>query len=365
MTALKRTPLFDQHAALGARLIDFGGWELPVQYSSARAEHEAVRTSVGIFDVSHMGEVWVRGPGAVAGLDQLVTNSVAHLADGRACYAGLLNESGGFLDDLIVYRFSDEEIFICLNAGNAERDIAWIRRHLGAHLAIEDGCDDYAQVAVQGPEAVALVDDLAAGGLAALAPFSMTYTAIAGVDAIIAARTGYTGEDGFELYLPRAGAAAVWRALVSAGALPCGLGARDSLRLEMKYALYGNDIDETVNPIEAGLGWICKDKIKDFIGVEAVRRCRAEGPSRKLVGMVLEGRRVARHGASVYAADGSKIGSVTSGAFSPSLHQSIALALIARPHAGVGTELVVDIRGKEHRATVVKTPFYCAKRSQA
>ena len=354
----RKTPLHGEHLALGARMVDFGGWDMPVQYTGASAEHEAVRSSSGMFDVSHMGEVWLRGPRALEDVDRLVTNSVASLANGKACYAGLLNEHGGFLDDLIVYRFSDEELLICLNASNAQRDIEWIEAHVSSSTRVVDACADFAQIAVQGPDAVALVDGLSSSDLGGLEPFSMLRCVVAGVDGVVAARTGYTGEDGFELYIPADHAVAIWRVLLDLGVTPCGLGARDSLRLEMKYALYGNDIDEQINPIEAGLGWICKDKIKDFIGVEAVRTMRTDKPKRKLVGLVLDGRRVARSGSIVVDDQGTKIGRVTSGAFSPSLKKSIAVALVPTEFARLDTALGVDIRGRKHQAVVVKTPFY-------
>jgi aminomethyltransferase len=356
MPDLRRTPLYDRHLAAGARMVPFGDWEMPVQYASASAEHACVRTRVGMFDVSHMGEVWVRGPGACALADRLVTNHVGSLADGKACYAGMLNEQGGFIDDLIVYRFAAEEIFICLNAGNAAEDIAWIRRHAGDDVTIDDACADYAQIAVQGPEAVALVDGLFAEELVGLVPFAMCRAEFGG-ERVIAARTGYTGEDGFELYVPSAVAGALWDALAAAGAEPCGLAARDSLRLEMKFALYGNDIDTTTNPLEAGLGWICKDREKDFIGAAAVRAMRVDKPQRRLVGLLLEGRRIARGGTPVVAEDGREIGRVTSGVFSPTLQKSIALAYVPRAQAPVGTSITVSIRGREHAATVVKPPF--------
>ena len=231
-------------------------------------------------------------------------------------------------------------------------------QQIGGEVEITDACADFGQIAVQGPKADALVDALSNEALAELEPFAMRRTAIAGVDGVIAARTGYTGEDGFELYIPAAQTALLWRALLAAGATPCGLGARDSLRLEMKYALYGNDIDENINPIEAGLGWICKDKIKDFIGVEAVRAMRAAKPPRKLVGLVLDGRRVARSGSPVLDQQGAVVGHITSGAFSPSLKKSIAVALVPTALAKRDTPLGVDIRGRVHQAMVVKTPFY-------
>ncbi|MDE0881727.1 MAG: glycine cleavage system aminomethyltransferase GcvT [Myxococcota bacterium] len=352
------TPLHAEHLALGARMVDFGGWDMPVQYSGASAEHEAVRNGVGMFDVSHMGEVWLRGEQAVVAIDSLVTNSVAGLPNGKACYAGMLNQEGGFIDDLIVYRFAEDEIFICLNASNAAKDIAWMRQHLGDSVEVVDACADFGQIAVQGPLAVELVAGLSSHDLAAMQPFEMAKVSLAGVEGVIAARTGYTGEDGFELYIPAGHTAELWRALLKAGVTPCGLGARDSLRLEMKYALYGNDIDASTNPIEAGLGWVCKDKIKDFIGAEAVRQMRAEKPKRKLVGLLLEGRRVARSGSPVVNDQGEAVGRITSGAFSPSLKKSIALAMVPIGLAKVDTQVGVDIRGRVHAAQVVKTPFY-------
>lgn len=357
MADLKSTPLHAAHVAAGARMVDFGGWDMPVQYQGAKAEHFAVRNGVGLFDVSHMGEVFLLGADALAAADHLVTNRVAQLDDGQACYAGLLNDAGCFLDDVVVYRVHSERVMICLNASNAHKDIAWIRQQVGDRVDIVDRCADTAQIAVQGPDAAALLQSLTPVDLSSVATFRFALGEVAGVSATLA-RTGYTGEDGFELYVPAADAHALWDRLVAGGGVPCGLGARDSLRLEMKYALYGNDISESINPIEAGLGWICKDKFKDFIGAEAVRRIRAEGPRRKLVGLTLEGRRIARHGTPVHNADGKPIGEITSGAYAPSVDASIAMAYLEIDSSTIGTIVHVMIRDKAHPATVVKTPFY-------
>ncbi len=357
MTDLKTTPLHAAHVAAGARMVDFGGWDMPVQYQGAKAEHFAVREAVGLFDVSHMGEVFLLGPEALAAADHLVTNRVAQLADGQACYAGLLNEAGHFLDDVVVYRVHNERVMICLNASNAHKDIAWIRQQVGARVEIEDRCAETAQIAVQGPKAAALLQSLTPTDLSTIGTYRFAMGEVAGVSAMIA-RTGYTGEDGFELYVPSAHAHALWDHLVAGGGIPCGLGARDSLRLEMKYALYGNDISESTNPIEAGLSWICKDKFKDFIGAEALRQIRAEGPRRKLVGLTLEGRRIARHDTPVHDLDGKPIGRITSGAYAPSVDASIAMAYLETDTSSVGTAVHVMIRDKAHPATVVKTPFY-------
>jgi aminomethyltransferase len=357
MTDLKTTPLHAAHVAAGARLVDFGGWEMPVQYEGAKAEHFAVRDGVGLFDVSHMGEVFLLGSEALKAADHLVTNRVAHLEDGQACYAGLLNEKGGFIDDVVVYRIHSERVMICLNASNAEKDIDWIRRQVGHRVDVVDRCEQTAQIAVQGPKAAQLLQTLTSIKLDDIPTYRFALGDVAGVSATLA-RTGYTGEDGFELYIPAETAHGLWDQLVAGGGTPCGLGARDSLRLEMKYALYGNDISELTNPIEAGLGWICKDKFKDFIGADAIRRIRSEGVSRKLVGLTLEGRRIARNGTPVHDLSGQKIGSVTSGAYAPSVGASIAMAYLETESANVGTEVHVIIREKAYAATVVKTPFH-------
>ena len=357
MANLKTTPLHAAHVAAGARMVDFGGWDMPVQYQGAKAEHFAVREGVGLFDVSHMGEVFLLGPNALAAADHLVTNRIAQLDDGQACYAGLLNETGCFIDDVVVYRVHSERVMICLNASNAQKDIAWIRQQVGDQVEIDDRCAQTAQIAVQGPKAAALVQSMTPLDLDAIGTYRFALGDVAGVSAMLA-RTGYTGEDGFELYVPSDTAHALWDRLVAGGGTPCGLGARDSLRLEMKYALYGNDISESTNPIEAGLGWICKDKFKDFIGVDAVRRIRAEGPRRKLVGLTLEGRRIARHDSPVQSLGGEPIGQITSGAYAPSVDASIAMAYLEIDASSVGTAVHVMIRDKAHPATVVKTPFH-------
>lgn len=337
-------------------MVDFGGWDMPVQYEGAKLEHQAVRNAVGLFDVSHMGEVFLLGDRALEAADHLVSNRVAKLDDGQACYAGLLNPEAGFIDDVVVYRINERRVMICLNASNAKKDIAWIREQVGDWVEIEDACDVTAQIAVQGPKAAALVQSISDQDLSSIKTYRFVMGQVLDVDAMIA-RTGYTGEDGFELYIPADQAERIWNALVQAGGQPCGLGARDSLRLEMKYALYGNDIGEQTNPIEAGLSWICKDKFKDFIGARALRDLRAQGTERKLVGLRLEGRRIARHGSELRTADGRVVGNVTSGAYAPSVDASIAMAYVKTDYAEPGTALDVIIRDKAHPARVVDTPF--------
>ena len=360
---LRRTPFYAHHVQAGARLIDFGGWELPVQYEGILAEHARVREQVGLFDVSHMGEVRVRGPKALAAVDHLVANRIDDLVDGQARYTPLCNHSGGIVDDLIVYRVAEDDLFICVNAANRDKDFAWMRDHNpfpdGAEVVAEH--DAWAQVAVQGPRAEEALQRLTDTDLSAVAYYHFTHGAVAGVEGCVIARTGYTGEDGFEVFLPVSGADAVWNGLLAAGApfglAPIGLGARDTLRLEAKMLLYGNDMTDETTPIEAGIGWaIALDKPADFIGKAALVKQRAERPKRRLVGLVVD-KRIARHGNGVVE-DGAVIGEVTSGSRSPTLGSNIALAYVPRRLARPGTAVTLDIRGKSASAVVHKGPFY-------
>ena len=358
-TALRRTPLYDLHRELGAKLIDFGGWEMPVQYAGILEEHRAVRERVGIFDVSHMGELEVTGPDSLASLQWLTPNDVARLGDGRCHYTAFLTEKGTFVDDLLVYRKSADSWLLVVNASNTPKDFAWAREHAKGDARVEDASSRYALIAVQGPRAAALVARLAADDPSDLAYYAFRETAVAGVPALVS-RTGYTGEDGFEVYLAPEHAEKVYRALLDTGqdygATPCGLGARDTLRLEARMALYGNDIDETVTPWEADLGWIVKMKKGDFQGREALARQKAEGVPRKLVGFEMVDRGIARHGYPARTAEGEGI--VTSGTHSPTLGKPIGLALLPTAASAVGTAFEVDIRGRAARAAVVETPFY-------
>ncbi len=358
-TSLKRTPLYDIHVEAGARMVEFGGWEMPVQYRGIIEEHRRVRSAVGLFDVSHMGEFEAEGPHALAALQRLTTNDVAALAVGQVQYSLLCYPHGGIVDDLTVYRLADDRFMVTVNAANIDKDWAWVTEH-GGDARWRDVSADTALIAVQGPRAERLVGRLADVDVTALGYYRFAAGRVAGVPALVS-RTGYTGEDGFELYVPAGEAARLWRALLGAGqdegAAPIGLGARDTLRLEVRYLLYGNDIDETTHPLEAGLGWVVKPAKGDFIGREAIERVRAEGPRRRLVGLEMADRVVARHGYQVLA-DGAPAGVVTSGSYGPSVDRSIALAYVAAARAAVGTELAVAVRGQPRPARVVRTPFY-------
>ncbi len=364
MTELRRTPLHAEHVRLGARLVPFAGWEMPVQYKGISAEHAAVRERVGVFDVSHMGELWFTGPAAVAVVDSLVTNDIGKLPDGKAAYTCCCNERGTILDDLIVYRFSGDRVLVVCNASNRDKIAAHFRNHAAGKTTLEDASDRTALIALQGPRALATLS--AAGvGIAdvanALATFRIRETSVAGHPAIVA-RTGYTGEDGVEIFCASEDAVAIWSALLETGASygiePIGLGARDTLRLEARLALYGNDIDETTNPIEAGLGWVVKLDKTDFIGKSALMTVKSEGTPRKLVGFEMTGRGVARHGYDLKDASGVKVGVCTSGGPSPTLGKNIGLGYLRASLGAVGTDFLVDCRGRDIAARVVTTPFY-------
>jgi aminomethyltransferase len=379
---LRRTPLFAAHQAAGAKIIDFGGWAMPVQYETGiLKEHRAVRTAVGLFDVSHMGECALRGARAAEAVQRLVTNDVGKLADGTAMYTVMCYEHGGIVDDCIVYRRGANDFFIVLNASNTAKDLAWIREHARPFgVEVEDLSDATALIAVQGPRAVALVDSLGPGSsaghsglLAEVAPFHFAEAEIAGVRCT-AARTGYTGEDGFELACAAGDAERLWNALLDRGrqhgVLPIGLGARDTLRLEARLCLYGNDIDETTNPYEAGLGWVVKPDAADFIGKQALLAAKAAGIGRKLVGFQIEDRRgIARPGYPVVdrgrAGGGPEaqivdqvIGRVTSGTKGISVEGAIGMAYVPSEHAEAGSAITIDCRGKDVPATIVKGKFY-------
>ena len=340
-------------------MVDFGGWEMPVQYEGILEEHRAVRERVGLFDVSHMGELVFTGPDSLENLQRLTPNDVGKLADGRCHYSAFLTESGTFVDDLLVYRRAANSYLVVVNASNAGKDFAWARTHAEGDLQVKDESEDYALIAVQGPLAALLMAKVADSD-----PFDLPYYGFRMMtvvrSAALVSRTGYTGEDGFEIYLAPETAQMVFRGLLEAGrplgAVPCGLGARDTLRLEAKMALYGNDIDDTVTPWEADLGWIVKMNKGDFLGREALERQKQQGVSRKLVGFEMVDRGIARHGYRAKTPAGQ--GVVTSGTHSPTLGKPIGLALLPAAAAAVGTEFTVDIRGQEKRARIVPTPFY-------
>ena len=369
-TALKRTPLHHAHVKAGARMVPFGGWDMPVQYTGIVEEHRAVRSAVGLFDVSHMGEFEVEGPGALAALQHLTTNDVAALNVGQIQYSVLCYPNGTIVDDLTVYRVSDDRYMLTVNAGNIEKDWAWVTEHARdvKDARWRNASEGTGLIAVQGPNAEALVGRLADRDVTALGYYRFARGSVADVPALIS-RTGYTGEDGFELYAPADRTEKLWTELLAAGradgAVPIGLGARDTLRLEMKYVLYGNDIDETTNALEAGLGWVVKPaKGDDFIGREALEKVRAEGVQRKLVGLEMTERAVARHGYPVQK-DGRAVGIVTSGSYGPSVDKYIAMAYVETALAGIGTELAVEIRGQAKAARVVKTPFHPSRVKKA
>ncbi len=360
--SLKTTPLNRIHHQLGARMIDFAGWEMPVQYASALEEHHAVRRAVGVFDVSHMGRVEFRGPDALAFVQHITCNDVARLADGQAQYSAFLTEAGTFVDDIVVYRFHAERILICINAATAAKDLAWISDHRQGRIDIVDRSGELAQLAVQGPRAIEVLQRLTTVDLSAIKFYWFREGEIAGVNAILS-RTGYTGEPGYELYVPASRAEQVWNAVFEAGKdagiTPAGLACRNSLRLEMKYPLYGNDIDDTTTPYEAGLGWIVKLGT-GFIGEGPLRRQKDEGVSRRLAGFELTEPGIVRDGFPVFL-DGNRVTQATSGGFSPSLGCSIGLAYLPADRVEPGTGLEVEIRGKRRQAVVVKTPFYQPK----
>ena len=354
-----RTPLYDAHLRAGARMVEFAGWEMPVQYAGLLAEHQAVRTGVGLFDVSHMGEVVFRGPKALAALQAVFTNDLSKVADGQAQYGCLCRESGGIVDDVVVYRRGAEDLLVCVNAGNRQKDYEWLAAHAGG-ADVKNESDEWAQLALQGPKAAQLLQRLCDQNLSLVGTYRFVSGAVAGVPCLVA-RTGYTGEDGFELFCKADQGPRLWDALLEAGRpeqlQPCGLGCRDSLRLEMAYRLYGSDMDDDATPLEAGLGWVVKFDKGDFVGRAALLRQREAGLSRKLVGFQLTQAGIARHGYPVVQ-DGRPVGVVTSGTRSPTLGTSIGLAYVPPALAAEGSTFAVDVRGRPVAATVVKTPFY-------
>ncbi len=362
MSELRKTPLHAVHLESGAKMVPFGGWDMPVEYSGLIAEHQAVRSAAGLFDVSHMGEFEVSGPGALAFLQRVTANNVAKLSLGQAQYSALPMPSGCPVDDIIVYRRGDERYLVVVNAANIAKDWAWLQSQQPSGCTLGDQSDAFALLALQGPKAEAILQGLTPLDLKAIGFYRFADGAVGGHPAIVA-RTGYTGEDGFELFVAPAAAAAVWRGLIEAGRpqglLPAGLGARDTLRLEAKMMLYGNDMDETTTLIEAGLGWIVSfDEAKgEFPGRSVLVEQKAKGAPRKLVGFETTDRGIPRHGYPVFLGD-QETGSVTSGSFAPFLQKSIGLAYLPTARAGVGTELSVGIRGRRIGARVVPTPFY-------
>lgn len=362
MAELKRTPLFDVYAKYGAKTIDFGGWELPVQFSSITQEHEAVRTKAGLFDVSHMGEVDVKGNGALAYLQRLATNDVSKLEVDQAQYSAMCYPDGGTVDDLLVYKYADDHYLLVINAGNIDKDVAWMNENLTEDVAIENISPKVAQLAIQGPLAESILQKLTETDLSTIGFFRFKRDVqIDGISALVS-RTGYTGEDGFEIYLDADKAAQLWDTLLTVGAadglVPCGLGARDTLRFEAKLPLYGQELGRQITPIEAGIGFAVKvDKEIPCIGNDVLKEQKANGAPRKLVGIEMIDRGIPRTHYPVYAGE-ELIGEVTTGTQSPTLKKNVGLALIKTEYAAVGTAVEVEIRGKRLKAEVVTTPFY-------
>ncbi|OFZ55163.1 MAG: glycine cleavage system protein T [Bdellovibrionales bacterium RIFOXYC1_FULL_54_43] len=369
---LKRTALYEEHKKLGGRLIDFGGWELPVQYQGVMDEHLGCRNAVGLFDVSHMGEIHVEGAASEAFLNYLISNNVAKLAVKQALYSEMCNHTGGIVDDLLVYRRSTDRFLVVVNASNTDKDFAHIQKiekefkqkNPGAtDLRITNESSKYTQIAVQGRHAEKIVQTMTKTNLSAIKYYWFDEgTVLNGIPAVIA-RTGYTGEDGFELYVPWDRGPEVWRACLEAGKpygiTPVGLGARDTLRLEMKFPLYGHELSDETNPFAAGVGWVVKLDKGDFVGRAPIVAAKEKGLPKQLVGLKLLERGVPRQGYEVYSADGKKnLGQITSGTQSPSLKAAIGLAYVDKDHAKIGTKLTVDIRGTKTAAEVIPTPFY-------
>jgi len=365
---MRRTPLYENHVRLGAKMVDFGGWAMPVSYSTGILdEHRATRSAVGVFDVCHMGEVHFVGSGAGATVQRLVTNDVARLENGRAFYTVACLKTGGIVDDLIVYRLQPDHYVAVVNASNIDKDVDWFQEHRGAGCEVQDRSEMTGLIAFQGPRAAEVLAPLATFPLDQLRAFSFaTDVKVAGLPVWIA-RTGYTAEDGFELFCDAKDAPALWDRLIeaatTAGGKPVGLGARDTLRLEGRLPLYGNDLDQETTPLEAGLGWVVKLDGDDFIGRDALRAQAAAGVARKLTGFVMTERGIARHGYPIHDADGAVVGTVTSGGPAPTLEKNVGLGYVPSRLSVAGTKLSIDCRGKRVDAEVVKGPFY--KRGRA
>jgi aminomethyltransferase len=363
----KKTPLYEAHRQAGAKIIDFGGWDMPVSYPAGTIkEHKAVREAVGLFDVSHMGEVYMRGPKARETVAKLTTNACESAPPGKAVYTLLCTPSGGVVDDCIFYKRADDDFMVIVNASNIAKDIEWFREHASTECDVIDVSDATALIAVQGPKAVAMVDKLAGGALEQMPSFTFKDAEVAGVTCVVA-RTGYTGEDGFELACRNQDAMKLWAALMEAatplGGLPIGLGARDTLRLESKLPLYGNDLDDDHTPLEAGLGWAVKLDKGEFIGRSVLREQKAKGLTRQLVGFKMDDRAIARHGYEIVdrsrgAGELAAVGVVTSGGPAPYIGGAIGLGYVPTALAAAGTKLTIDCRGKDATATVVSGKFY-------
>ncbi|GGE46667.1 aminomethyltransferase [Pullulanibacillus camelliae] len=362
MSGLKTSPLNKVYQQCGAKTIDFGGWELPVQFSSIKEEHQAVRERAGLFDVSHMGEIEITGVEAEALLQYLVTNDVSKLEVGDAQYTAMCYETGGTVDDLIIYKQASDRFLLVVNASNTEKDFEWIDSHVSETVKVRNVSTSIAQLAIQGPQAEKILQKLTAETLSTIKPFTFREPVdVNGVKSLVS-RTGYTGEDGFEIYCPWDEAEGLWQSLLEAGKeegiLPCGLGARDTLRFEARLALYGQELTESISPIEGGIAFAVKvDKEADFIGKAALKKQKEDGAPRKLVGLEMIDKGIPRTHYEIYA-DENKIGEVTTGTQSPTLKKNLGLGLIDREFAKIGNEVEIDIRGKRRKAKIIKAPFY-------
>ncbi|UOE54379.1 glycine cleavage system aminomethyltransferase GcvT [Bacillus sp. CMF12] len=362
MSQLKRTPLFEVYKDYGAKTIDFGGWDLPVQFSSIKEEHEAVRTKAGLFDVSHMGEIEVKGTDSLKYLQKMMTNDISKLKNSGAQYTAMCYENGGTVDDLLVYKIEDDHYLLVVNASNIEKDFNWLEDHAEGNVELKNLSEDMAQLAIQGPLAEKVLQKLAGTNLSDIGFFKFQQDVDLNGKKALVSRTGYTGEDGFEVYCDAKDAAALWNEILEAGkeegVLPCGLGARDTLRFEANLALYGQELSPDITPLEAGIGFAVKvNKEADFIGKEVLKNQKENGVPRKLAGIEMIDRGIPRHGYPVYKGE-ELIGEVTTGTQSPTLKKNIGLVLIKKEHAGPGTELEVEIRGKRLKAKIAATPFY-------
>ncbi len=357
---MKRTPLFNKHVSLGAKMVPFAGFEMPVQYSGLTEEHFAVREKAGLFDVSHMGQFFIEGPGAKDLLQYVATNNADALKDGKAQYTCLTNENGGIVDDLIVYKMADEKYFVVVNASNIDKDWNHISNHNTFGAIMTNASDEMSLLAIQGPKATEILQKLTPVQLQDLPYYHFTIGEVAGVQDVIISNTGYTGSGGFEIYFKNEDAEKLWDELMSAGEefgmLPCGLGARDTLRLEKGFCLYGNDLDDNTTPLEAGLGWITKFD-KDFVAKDILEKQKSEGVSKKLAGFEMQEKAIPRNGYPVVDAEGKTIGKVTSGTMSPMKKTGIGLAYLDTDFTKVGTEIFIQIRNKNIPAQVVKPPF--------
>jgi len=358
---MKHTALTHIHEKLGAKMVPFAGYLMPVQYEGITVEHKTVRNGVGVFDVSHMGEFILKGKNALALIQKVTTNDVSKLTIGKAQYTCMPNYKGGIVDDLIIYKIEENEYMLVVNASNIEKDWNWISKHNDVNVIMENRSEEYSLLAIQGPKAVEAMQPLSSSDLSAIKFYNFNITDFAGVDNVIVSATGYTGSGGFEIYVKNKDVEKIWNAVFEAGKdfdiKPIGLGARDTLRLEMGYCLYGNDIDDTTSPIEAGLGWITKFN-NDFINAEAIKGHKENGVSKKLVGFELNERGIPRKDYEILNSSCEVIGKVTSGTMSPSLEKGIGLGYVSTENSKVGTNILIQIRKKQIKATIVKLPFY-------